>query len=181
MTFATMFDQACCRFDAQLLIPRRRCARRAPLLAPPPCCAAASQRRGQLDVTQGNVAADADRAAGFRRRQLPATATSRATSRRSSPPISSAPGCSRRSIRPPIIERITQHRRGAALSRLARHQRAGAGHRPLTRQAGRPAEGRVPAVGRVRRPAARRPAVFHRARQLAPHRATSSPTRSTSG
>ena len=63
-----------------------------------------------------------------------------------------------------------QRRRRAALSRLARDQRAGAGHRPHDAAARRPAQSRVPAVGRVRRPAARRPAILHHAGQLAPHR-----------
>ena len=53
----------------------------------------------------GQDPADADRAAGFRRRRAERRRTSRATSRRSSPPISSAPACSRRSIRRPTSRR----------------------------------------------------------------------------
>ena len=41
----------------------------------------------------------------------------------------------------------------------------------ITRQADGRLQGRIPAVGRVRRPAAHRPAIFHHAGQLAPHRA----------
>ena len=63
-----------------------------------------------------------------------------------------------------------QRRCRAALSRLARHQRAGAGDRPHDPADRRAAQSRVPALGRVRRPAARRPAIFHDAGQLAPHR-----------
>ena len=64
-----------------------------------------------------------------------------------------------------------QRRRGAAVSRLAHHQRAGACHRAGHAAARRASQGRIPAVGRARRPAARRPAIFHDAGQLAPHRA----------
>ena len=44
----------------------------------------------------------------------------------------------------------------------------------------RPAQRRVPAVGRVRRQQMAGEQFYHRGRRLAPHRATSSPTRSTS-
>ena len=64
-----------------------------------------------------------------------------------------------------------QHRRRAALSRLEADQRAGAGHRPHHAAGRRPAQGRIPPVGRDRRPAAHRPAIFHPAGQLAAHRA----------
>ncbi len=40
----------------------------------------------------------------------------------------------------------------------------------VTRQRDGRLQGRIPAVGRARRPAARRPAIFHHAGQLAPHR-----------
>ena len=59
----------------------------------------------------------------------------------------------------------------AALRRLARHQRAGAGHRQRQRRGGRAPPGRVSPVGRVRRAAAHRPALHHDAAELAAHRA----------
>ena len=61
------------------------------------------------------------------------------------------------------------HRHAAPLCGLAPDQRPGAGHRPR-HPIGRPAQSRVPAVGRVRRPAAARRAIQHHRRQLAPHR-----------
>ena len=64
-----------------------------------------------------------------------------------------------------------EHRRAAALCRLARHQRPGARHRPHHPPGRRPAEVGIPAVGRGVRRAAHRRAVFHRARHLAPRRA----------
>ncbi len=79
-----------------------------------------------------------------------------------------------RPVRPDRSRRLyrnhRQRRRGAAVSRLARHQRAGARHRRRHAAERRPAQGRIPALGRARRPAACRPAIFHHARQLAPHR-----------
>ena len=65
-----------------------------------------------------------------------------------------------------------QHRRGAALPRLAHDQRAGAGHRPHHAAGRRPAQDRVPAVGRVRRrQQLTGQQYFTDAGQLAPHRA----------
>ena len=94
--------------------------------------------------------------------------------------------CSARGLFAPIDPRRLhredhRHRRRAALCRLARHQRAGAGHGPYHHAAGRTAQSRFPAVGRVRGPAADRQAVFHHARQLAPHRPHHLRRRSTSG
>ena len=63
-----------------------------------------------------------------------------------------------------------QLRRRSALCRLARHQRAGAGGRPRRPPGRRPAQGRVPPVGRARRPAAGRQAVPGDARQHPAHR-----------
>ncbi len=62
-------------------------------------------------------------------------------------------------------------RRQPALSGLARDQRAGAGDRPHRPRAGRPLQGRIPAVGRIRRKLSQRPAVFRPARQHAADRA----------
>ena len=97
------------------------------------------------------------------------TPTSRATSPRSSPPISSAPACSRRSIRRPTSRRSPTSTRCRAFPTGApsTRRRWSPAASPPGRRA---AQGRVPAVGRVRRPAARRPAIFHHARQLAAHR-----------
>ena len=79
-----------------------------------------------------------------------------------------------------FIETHHQYRRRAAIPELEDHQRAGAGHRPHDAAERRPAEGGIPPLGRQHRAAARRPAIFHLAGILAAHRATSSPTRSTS-
>ena len=69
------------------------------------------------------------------------------------------------------IERVVEHRRAAAVCRLAHDQRAGARHRPHHPPERRAAEVGIPAVGRGLRRAAHRRAVFHRARHLAPRRA----------
>ena len=67
-------------------------------------------------------------------------------------------------------ERV-EHRRAAAVCRLARHQRPGARHRPHHPPGRRPAEVGIPAVGCGLRRAAHRRAIFHRARHLAACRA----------
>ena len=64
-----------------------------------------------------------------------------------------------------------QHRRGAAIPELEDHQRPGPGHRPHDPPERRASEGRIPALGRRRRPAAHRAAIFHLAGILAADRA----------
>ena len=96
--------------------------------------------------------------------------TPRATSPRSSPAISSAADCSRRSIRRPIIEKIVNVDAVPRFPdwRTINAQALVAGR--ITRQT----DGRLKAEFRLwdvyRRPAARRPAILHHARQLAAHR-----------
>ena len=111
-------------------------------------------RRGQHRRHPGQRPADPDRDSGFRRRH--------------------AERCRRRAqhhagdhrqpeaLRPVRADRSAglsrenrQHRRCAALRRLARHQRPGAGHRPHHPPGRRPAESRIPAVGRGLQRAAR--------------------------
>ncbi len=60
--------------------------------------------------------------------------------------------------------------RAAALRRLARDRRPGAGQRLGAAPARRPAASRIPPVGRLRRAADGRSRLFHRAGQLAPRR-----------
>ena len=64
-----------------------------------------------------------------------------------------------------------QHRRAAAIPELEDHQRAGAGDGAHDAAGRRAAQGRIPALGRRDRPAARRPAIFHLAGILAADRA----------
>ncbi|MEJ0042751.1 MAG: hypothetical protein WDM81_11325 [Rhizomicrobium sp.] len=70
-----------------------------------------------------------------------------------------------------FIEKITNINTAPAIRELARAERAGAGRRPGAEPARRPAARRFPAVGRLWREPDDRPAIFHHARQLAPHRA----------
>ena len=141
---------------------------------------AGASRRSRLDVTQGNVAADADRAAGFRRRHAGrrrGRARRHAGHRRQ--PAALRPV---RADRPGGLHREDrQHRRAAALPRLAGDQRAGAGHRP------RHAPGRRPAARPSSGCGTCSPASSSPASSTSPRRTTgaasrtSSPMRSTSG
>ena len=166
-------------FSARLT--RRRAARARRRRLGERCCGcarASAQLRARRHA--GQFAADPDRDAGFRRRHAGRRARSRATSRRSSPPICGAPACSRRSIRPPISRRSPASTRCRAFP-TGDDQRAGAGHRPRDAPARRPAQGRVPPVGRAR------PASSSPASNISPRRTTggasrtSSRMRSTSG
>ncbi len=79
-----------------------------------------------------------------------------------------------------FIERITDADKIPDLRRLARDQCAGAGDRPRRAAGRRPAAHRIPALGRVRRPAAGRTAILHLSRKTGGASVTSSRTRSTS-
>ena len=124
----------------------------------------------RLDITQGNVQPMPIALPDFVGWGAARSRRGAATSRRSSPRICSAPACSRRSIRPPISSGSPTST-PCRVPGLAHDQRAGAGDRPPERQTDGTSDGAVPAVGRVRRPAARRQAVLHHAGQLAAHRA----------
>ncbi len=138
------------------------------------CSAAACatrRRRSRLDVTPGTVQpmpiAMPDFVGGSPR--TPRLGAQRHRRHHQQP--AAAADCSRRSIRRPIIEKI------ANIDAVPRFQ----DWRAINAQAlvtgrvdapgRRPPQGRIPAVGRVRRPAAHRPAIFHAAGQLAAHRA----------
>ena len=126
--------------------------------------------RGQHRRHARQRAADADRAAGFRRRRPQRRRHRRATSRRSSPPTSGAPACSRRSISAAYIERIANI---DALPRFA-DWRAINAQALVTGRLTRQTDGRLKAEFRLwdvfSGAAADRPAILHRAGQLAPHR-----------
>ena len=69
------------------------------------------------------------------------------------------------------IERITNIDTLPRFPGVAHHRRPGAGDRPHHTAERRPPQDRVPAVGRGVGGATHRPAILHRRRQLAPHRA----------
>ena len=127
---------------ARRALPRRGAGR---LAAAPPArrCASTSRRA----IVQPMPIALPDFVGGSRR----PTATSRATS----PQVITGNLQAQRPVRADRSGRLHredhQHRCGAALPRLARDQRAGAGHRPHDAPDRRPPEGGIPAVGRVRR------------------------------
>ena len=134
----------------------------------------------RLDVTQGNVAADADRAS---RISSAARRPMREVARGVTQVITA--NLRRSGLFAPIdpaafIEKITNF---DAPPRFPDWQAINAQALVTGRvdaPGRRAAQGRVPAVGRVRRPAARRPAIFHHARTTGAASRTSSRTRSTS-
>ena len=125
--------------------------------------------RAQARRHPGQCPAGADRAAGLSRRR-----TARSRHRPQRHPDHRVEPAALGLVRADRSGRLSREnlelRRQSALCRLAADQRPGAGHRSR-HPIGGSSERRVPAVGRVRRSAARRPEILHHARQLAADRA----------
>ena len=146
------------------------------------CCAVVARVPGagraasRHQPRQDPAAADRDPAVCRRRRSRPG----RARHRRRRRGRSASSGL----FRP--LDRAQLHperrgRRDPALRRLAPDQCAGAGDRHGAAAGRRPPQGRVPAVGRLRRAAARRASPSRRRGRTGAASRISSPTRSTSG
>ena len=145
-------------------------------LAPPAqacrrSCRRTRRRRRARRRDARQRAADADRASPISSPARRARSRPRTTSRASSPTT-----CSARGLFAPInpaafIEKITNTDAVPRFAdwRVINAQALVTGR--MTPAGRRQAQGRIPPVGRVRRPAARRQAVLHHAGQLAPHRA----------
>ena len=143
-----------------------RCSGRGLLRRP---CSASGRGAGRARRHQGQCRSRCR--SRSRRSSAAPTRSSAPTSPASSPTICSARACSCRSIPPPSSRRsaIADAVAGFANWRAINAQALVAGARgtPGRRQA----QGRVPAVGRLRRPADGRPAVLHQPGQLAAGRA----------
>ena len=143
---------------------RWRCSRLAPRCSP-----AAGSRRGRAQHHPRHDPAAADRHSPTSSATARSIPRPRARSRMWWRAIFASSGLFAPIDQAAFIEKGVGTRQRAALRGLAGAQRAGAGGRPHRRQR-RQAQGRVPAVGRVRRQAARRRAVLRPAEGCAAHR-----------